>query len=88
MIRLFSTDGVSAPDPLIDVDDGDWEVLLDVVDGDLPDDVRADGHPGSWLIDAETIEFLGWNSLSPATVAALRSRLRPDGFVEVVWEEV
>ncbi len=88
MIRLLTSDGVNAPEPLLDVDDGDWEILLDVVEGDAPDDLHADGSPTSWLIDAETIEFLRWNALSPATVEALRSKLRPDGYVELAWEEV
>lgn len=88
MIRLLTSDGVNAPEPLLDVDDGDWEILQDVVDADAAEDMHADGSPASWLIDAETIEFLRWNALSPQTVQALRSRLRPDGFVEVVWEEV
>lgn len=88
MIRLLTSDGVNAPEPLLDVDDGDWEIMLDVVEGDGPGDLRADGSAASWLIVAETVEFLRWNALSPATVAALRSRLRPDGYVEVVWEEV
>ncbi len=88
MIRLFTSDGVDAPQPLIDVDDGDWEILLDVVDSDAVDDLRADGSPGSWLLDHETISFLQWNAISPGVAEALRTRMRPDGFVELTWEEI
>lgn len=77
-----------APDPLVDIGDADWEVLLDVLEADAVDDVRSDATPGSWLIDDETLTFLGWNGLSERTVQALRTRFRPDGFVEVVWEEM
>ncbi len=88
MIRLFTSDGEHVPDPLMDVDDGDWEVLLDVLDGDAVNDMRADGSPNSWLIDSETISFLEWNAFSHTAAAALRTRMRPDGFVELSWEEV
>jgi hypothetical protein len=88
MIRLFTSDGVHAPVALLDVDDGDWEVLLDVLDGDGLNDMRADGSPNSWLVDAETISFLEWNAFSESAASALRTRMRPDGFVEVTWEEV
>jgi hypothetical protein len=88
MIRLFTSDGVHAPEPLLDIDDGDWELLLDVVDGDAVDDMRADGTPSSWLLDGETISFLQFNALSPGVAEAMRTRMRPDGFVELTWEEV
>jgi hypothetical protein len=88
VIRLFTSDGMSTPEPLIDCDDGDWEILLDVTDGDAVDDLRADGSPASWLLDGETLAFLAWNGMSPATVNALRSRMRPDGLVELSWEEM
>jgi hypothetical protein len=88
VIRLLTSDGIHDPQPLVDIDDGDWEVLLDVLDGELRNDLRADGSPHSWLVDDETIAFLEWNAFSPVAASALRTRMRKDGFVELMWEEV
>jgi hypothetical protein len=88
MIRLFTSDGMETPVPLIDVEDPDWEILVDVLDGDALDDTRADGTAAGWLLDAETIAFLQWNGLSTTAVDALRSKMPNTGFVELSWEEL